>query len=110
MSNTCQAVMNSTINCYGLLDTEATAVLVNKGGIKIILQNFSEVFLTFTVALVNEAIFVMAVVLFHVGIQNSTVSTNISGSRHTTRLFLPKPGKATMTLSGWAMFPPMAVT
>ena len=110
MSNTLQAVRNSTINCDGLLEVGAIAVLVRKGGIEMIRRNFNEVFLAVARVVATDARSVMDVMFAHVGTRNSAVSTKISGSIRTASGLSPKPEKATMTLSGWAMLPPTAVT
>ena len=76
----------------------------------IMLLNFITTFLPVAVVAATDARSVMADIDAHDGTRNSSVGTNISGSRRTERGLEVRPEKATITLSGWAMLPPMAVT
>ena len=74
------------------------------------LRNLREVFLALTMVVVIDTRLVIAVILFHDGTLNSSVATKVYGSRRTARGFELRSEKAAITFSGWAMFPPRAVT
>ena len=74
------------------------------------LWNCREVFLTLAIVVATDARLVIAVMLFHDGTLNSSVAKKMSGSRRTASGLDPRPDKAAITISGWAMFPPRAVT
>ena len=102
--------MDSTINYDGFLDLDANTVLVRKGEMVMMLLNSRRAFLALAVVVAMEARSVVAVLFGHAGTLNSTAATTISGSRQTVRGLELTSEKDTITLSGWVMFPPMAIT
>ena len=62
------------------------------------------------VAVVNMLVVLTSPVMFdHEGTLNYSVTSNIFGSRRTASGEEPKPEMSTRTVSGMAMFPPIAV-
>ena len=105
-----QAAKHSTINSAGSIEAAEVKVLISKGGMAMMRRNLRRAFLALAVVEVTEALSVMASMLFHDGTWKSSVDEKTLSLRRTARRGASNPDMATMTLSGKAMVPPMAVT